>query len=112
MAGNIPADYDTQSVGIDADESGTIVTLPSGEYYIYLVGIAIIFNDATTLTFFDGANPSTTFGPFVCPSAGTMVLDDVPGIHQAYMRTSYGNPLVIQSSNAVQISGFVRYRIM
>ena len=102
--------YDTFIVSVNISSSGdsVLVAGASGET-VYLMDLCLVVGGATTLTFKDGSTASS-FGPFVFPGSGTFTLQNMGGIHKAYMRTSSGNNLVLNSSNSVQISGVVRYR--
>lgn len=106
------------TVGVNFSTSGnqTIVAAVAG-VQLFLRGLALIVNGATTLTFNSqdsaGTNPNpVSFGPFVFPSASAVVLDDVLDSSIPWAKFTSGSGLVINSSNAVQVSGFLRYSLI
>lgn len=68
---------------------------------IELVGLILVVAGATNLTFKDGS--TVTSGAMPMSANGSIILDENPGL--AWFVASAGNNLVLNNSNAVQVSG-------
>ncbi|SRR6266404_4611804 len=96
----------TAGVGFNTSGNQVIVPAVAGSQ-ILLQAVGLIINGATTITF---NSQEGTFGPFIFPAAGTLTLDDY-NLSAPYAEFAAGTGLVINSSNAVQVSGFLRYSL-
>ena len=98
------------TVGVNFNTSGNqpIVAAVAASM-LELRGVVLVINGATTITF---NSQIGTFGPFVLPSAGTITLDDLwDSAMSPYAEFAAGTGIVINSSAAVQVSGFLRYSL-
>jgi hypothetical protein len=101
--------YDVQTTNINISSNGnTTIVASNANQFLYLIGAMLIVAGATTLTFED-TNSNTIAGPFVFSGASTLTIQDVTSIHRAIGMVKPGAGLVINSSNSVQISGYVRW---
>lgn len=106
----MPLTVQAITLGVNFSASGNNTVLAaSATSQIFLRGVGLVINGATTLTF-NGQEGS--FGPFVFPSAGTLMLDDIYDSAQSpYAEFPVNTGIVINSSAAVQVSGFLRYSL-
>src|SRR5208282_1209330 len=93
-------------ISFSASGDNAIVAAVPGKI-IRLYRLLFVVGAATSITFFDGTpGGSALSGPFPFSAGGSMVLDDSG---DAWYITSSGNALVLNSHNAVQVSGTAWY---
>lgn len=100
-----------QTIGVNFSSSGnqSIISAIAGQE-ISLVGMGLLANGATTVTF-NSQLTGTSFGPFVVSATPTFLqIDDVDITKYPPLVTiPAGTALVINNSAAVQVSGYLRY---
>lgn len=100
------SDTDVQNAVINSAAGGdiTVVAAASGQR-INVVKIVLVVGAATNITLKDGSSPGAISGPM--PFAANMGW--AQDFDKACMVLTKGNAFIINSSNAVQVSGFVYY---
>jgi hypothetical protein len=98
----------TIGVNFSSMADQTIVSAVASQE-VLLVGMGLLVNGATTLTF-KNQLAGTGFGPWVVSAAQLLVLDDVDITKYPPLATfPAGTGLVITNSAAIQVSGYIRY---
>lgn len=98
----------------DAHLSGTAINFSASGNNIVIPGVAgqgiwvykyfLVVEAATSLTFYDGATALTGAVPLAANEAMVFTFDTRP-----WFETDLGNDFVINSTNAVQVSGRIYY---
>jgi hypothetical protein len=95
-------------VSFSASGDNTLVAAVAKQT-IQMVGILLVVGGATNLTFKDGTAGTARSGALPMTANGALVLD--PNQNNLWYQTSSGsNNLVLNSSNAVQVSGTVYFK--
>lgn len=105
------------TIGLNFAASGnnSIISAPAANQSILVRGLCLLVNGATVVTF-NSQLTGMSFGPFNFAAALTnpMVLPDLMPTEEAdpyYVGITAGTALVINNSNAIQVSGYIRYSI-
>lgn len=91
-------------INFSGSGDNTLVTAAAGKY-IQVVQLFLVVGGATNLTFKDGQNSLS--GPLPMLANGSIVLD--ASVVPWFLTTDVVNNLILNSSNAVQVSGAVYY---
>jgi len=98
------ADVDFAALG-----DNTVIAAPSAGR-IAVDFILVFPEDSTTIQLLDG---STDYGgEFALDAKQPFVIENTAGFYDGVITLTKENALVINSSAAVQVSGFVRYRVL
>ena len=100
----LKADIDTSTSG-----DNTIISAPS-QGYIAIDFITMLPTSAVTVQMKDGATDYG--GPLPLDAKQPFTFENVTGHDRGVITISNGNSFVINLSGAVQVGGFVRYRIV
>ena len=98
-------------ISISSSGDNTVIAAPSGtSEYLVIDHINLVPNSAVTVQLKDG---TTVYGgAYSLTASQGWVLENSMGHEDGIITVSSGNAFVINLSGAVQVSGFVRYRIM
>jgi hypothetical protein len=94
-------------VNFSSSGDNVIVASVAGQL-IQMVGILIVVGGATNITFKSGTGTPLS-GALPLTANGALILDPVPNLVW-YQTLTAANNLVINNSNAVQVSGTVYYK--
>jgi hypothetical protein len=102
----------TKNAVIDLSASGdnTIITCPDTDKYIAIDHINFLVETAVDLTFKSGSTAIS--GTYTLDAKQAIALDNACSSQKGVINCSAGEDFVITLSAAVQVSGFVRYRII
>lgn len=103
----------TRTAVINCSSSGnnTLIDAPSAGR-IVIDHVNFIPTGATVITLYSGAGGTALTGPYDCDAKQGMAFDNVTAEYAGLLRCGYKTALVLNSSAATQISGFVNYRII
>lgn len=87
----------------------TVIEAVSGKR-IAIDHINLLVGGATNIQF--KQNATNYGGAYPFSSGGGTVLDNNTRHYEGLITTDTGEPFVISSSNAVQVSGFIKYRLI
>ena len=98
-------------VNISTSGDNTVIAAPTGtSEYLVIDHINLVPNSAVTIQLKDG---TTSYGgAYSLTASQGWVLENSMGHEDGLITLSSGNAFVINLSGAIQVSGFVRYRIM
>lgn len=103
----------TAIINISSSGANTIITAPTTTTgpgaYIAIDHINLIPTTAVTLTFYSGSGAIS--GPYPLDAKQTIVLDNATQAQYGVIKCDANEDFVINLGGAVQVGGFVNYRI-
>ena len=98
---------------IDDATSGdnTIISAPTSPAYLVIDHVNVLPTSAVTLKFKSGASTELT-GPYPLDAKQALTLENPSDWQNGLMQMAAGEAFVINLSSAVQVGGYVRYRIV
>ena len=97
-------------INISSSGDNTIISAPGAGQYLAIDHINLLPTTAVTVQFKDG---TTSFGgPYPLDAKQSLVLDNSSSSQEGIITTSANAAFIINLGSAVQVGGFVRYRII
>ena len=98
--------YRIQKFNVDFTASGDTVAIVAASSAIYVTRVALTIAASAIITIKNGVGGNTVGGPYVFPSAGTIVFDDIPPERLAWWEAAPTKALVINNdTNTTRVSG-------
>ena len=99
-------------VNISTSGDNEIIAAPGAGKYIAIDHINLLPTSAVTVTLYSGAAGTALSGPYPFDAKQTLSLDNAMQAQKGIITCGDNKAFVINLGGAVQVAGFVRYRIV
>ena len=105
-------DLQNATINISSSGDNEIIAAPGAGKYLAIDHINFLPTSAVTVTFYSGAAGTALSGPYPFDAKQATALDNAMQAQKGVITCGDNKAFVINLGSAVQVGGFVRYRIV